>query len=317
MPLGVLISEMAMHRIRRGRPRPAQLAASDSDQICEPPTGGHLGARVSKLLRFILRGSALLLTCAVVVFAATSPSLKTSKTVSSHSKKQVPAHVQKIASSTSTPAVKFHDVRLAQLRFGNAAVASGVGPAAFPDSVGSLNATGPATAAPHHGGTDGVPVALTVSDANGQQLGLAVDLYGGVYVPSAGKFMMITTTSVPSNCGTAGNVSCTPVFGYPVSLPLYFSGYGCTGMMYSYVYPSGDQELYWENSGLYTFQPGDLLPYPTNSASYQPAGSSSCVNASAQIGGGGFRSVTLQPYTGTLPFTLPVAFPLHYVPVSK
>ena len=177
------------------------------------------------------------------------------------------------------------------------------GPAGPAGSVGPIGPQGPQ-------GIQGPPGQFNVYDANGQLLGTALDANGSVYIASLGLITNFTYAS----CSVTG---CTATFG-PFPTAIYFSGSDCTGTGYMSPYPqaSGEQALYTFNGGLVIVQLVALAPYPTTAQSVQGQGSP-CLNYDNQLGGASFWSVTIQPFTGTLPFDLPVAPPLQVLPAGQ
>jgi hypothetical protein len=156
----------------------------------------------------------------------------------------------------------------------------------------------------------GPPGYINVYDANDQLLGAALDYCCSVYIKSTNQFAAFYV----QNC--VGN-PCTPLsVAYPETPTFYFSGPNCTGTLYGYFYNS--QILYWYtppggSAGLYVMQSaGDPLPYSFQSdQSYSSGGV--CYNGSYQIGGNGVRPINMVSVDpSTLPFTLPIALPLHY-----
>lgn len=198
-----------------------------------------------------------------------------------------------------------------------------VGPQGPTGPVGPQGPQGPAGAG-GPSGPAGLPGAFNVYDANNNLLGIAVDSGGTIYVSSVNMLINVSGyTSVSTNCSGS---ACTAVSGSPQSLYVYYSGQDCTGQAYAYAPTYAPQQLYWYappggTAGLYTVQPaGSPLPYPTTSASYLAPngnGASSCSNTGYQIGGGGIGPVTIQGFTGTLPFSIPVATPLRIAPANQ
>ena len=199
----------------------------------------------------------------------------------------------------------------------------GQGPAGTPGSQGATGATGangPQGATGSQGpqgltGPQGLPGMFDVYDANDQLLGTALDGAGNVAIPSLG--LVISFRFVPCS-----SQNCLPTFD-PSGEYIFFSESNCAGTAYvntSWYYqnPFGLQTLYLFNSGLVTFQLVALAPYSNNVQSWWNADQEACIGwIGGGVGGDGTWQVNIQPFTGTLPFDLPVAPPLQLVPAGQ
>lgn len=173
---------------------------------------------------------------------------------------------------------------------------------------GSVGPTGPAGA-------------FNVYDNNNNLLGIATDFTGTVYVPSAAVFLPFGENGM---CGANG---CTSFPGYPLILtliaPPYFASNDCSGQAYAgggvSTSPYKSQALYWYappggSAGLYSVQVGDSGTVQINSrASFSDPNTSECISIGFQSS---FPAMTLTPYTGPLPFSIPVATPLRIAPAQ-
>jgi hypothetical protein len=190
--------------------------------------------------------------------------------------------------------------------------------------IGATGAQGPqgpigATGAQGPQGPQGLAGMFNVYDANDQLLGVALDAAGTVYIPSLGLFAYF----LYADC--SGGQGCLPSFG-PTYPYLYFSELNCTGTAYAvylsqsngvYALTSYTQILYSYNGGLVTLQPVALVPYATNAQSYSQSGMACQNNPGGEITIAGTWQVNIQPFTGTLPFNLPVTPPLQLVPAGQ
>lgn len=193
-----------------------------------------------------------------------------------------------------------------------------VGPQGPMGLTGAQGPAGPAGPVGRTGpqGPQGIPGPagqFNVYDANGQLLGTALDANGSVYIPSLGLITNFTFAQV--GCSVQG---CIGPFG-PYFIGIYFSGPDCTGTGYMISYPSatGYQALYTFNGGLVIVQLVALAPYPTTTQSLQGYGNPSCQYQELQLGGSSVWSVNIRPFTGTLPFNLPVVPPLQILPAGQ
>jgi hypothetical protein len=190
------------------------------------------------------------------------------------------------------------------------------GPPGAPGAIGPIGPVGPSgpTGPTGPAGPVGPPGAFNVYDANNQLLGQFVasivppwaigtaGLTPGiiVFVPSLNVFVQFDNT---------GNVADADF----VFATIGFDSANCTGAASTspQVSPFASQSVFSLNSQLYTASIGLAQPQQFPVQSSLQAGSCSS--------GGGFGDVypvTLQPFTKTLPFTLPVAIPFHTVPTS-
>lgn len=152
-------------------------------------------------------------------------------------------------------------------------------------------------------------------DANNQLLGTALDANGDVYLPSLGLIMNVGNSQV------CNGSTCSEFVGMVNNFAFYFSGPNCTGAAYVILpidYPNSflpfsGQHFVPFNGGFVTLQnlAFDSSTLPIQSG-YQYG---LCFSDSSSISY--VWSVTLTPFTGTLPFTLPLATPIHIAPAPQ
>jgi hypothetical protein len=180
-----------------------------------------------------------------------------------------------------------------------------VGPQGAQGSQGVSGPSGPT-------GPQGLPGAFNVYDANNQLLGTALDALGDVFIPSLGLY-----TGFGFNDTVLCGVQYCGAFG-PTPLPqLWYTSNDCSGVGITTIYPFYmAQALYWQNGPLVTLQVGGQVPYPTpvQSSLYGPY---PCSASNVTVGGNSWVYVTVQPFTATLPFTLPVVPPLRLAPATQ
>jgi hypothetical protein len=175
-----------------------------------------------------------------------------------------------------------------------------VGPAGPQGQTGAQGPTGPQG---HIG-----PSVMNVYDSNNQLLGVAADLNGTVFIPSNGMLVYWGAGAFPQQT-------------YPSALPggIFFANSDCSGQEYwdNNFAPYSAQTLYWS---VLPGQTGALYTIRINGSSYNPV-----TTYSTSWGDGICKQevvtntvvpVTIQPYTGTLPFTIPVAAPFHLAAAS-
>jgi hypothetical protein len=172
------------------------------------------------------------------------------------------------------------------------------------------------------------PSGINVYDNNNQLLGVAADLNGAVFIPSNGLLVYWGAES-PGGPWSAGATTVAQAI-YPPGLPVpvFFTNSDCSGQAYLPTLDSSQdgypnfpntysaQRLYWFRlfgpSALYTIQVSG--PFVNNVTTYSTTGGDGvCVQHMYTVGG---YPVTIQPYTGTLPFTIPVAAPFHLAAAS-
>jgi len=207
---------------------------------------------------------------------------------------------------------------------GAAGPAGATGPTGATGPIGPMGTAGPTGATGSQGptgptGPAGPPGALNVYDANNQLLGTAMDANGTLYISSLKLFTQLTF-----NCSYASNgtVACATDL-VPIYNPeVYYSGSGCTGTAYLAYNNSnnlwGSQELFTTTAGnLATLQYGQTATGLLTSASHLYLGTCGDGTVGIDARNGTVSVVTVQPFTGSLPFTLPAAFPLHVAPATQ
>jgi hypothetical protein len=198
-----------------------------------------------------------------------------------------------------------------------------VGPTGAQGPAGATGAQGPQGAVGAQGpqgpvgstGLIGPAGAFNVYDANNQLLGTALDANGSVFIPSLG--LIVEFVASPGSCDKTAQTCSTTVY-QPTSILLDYSNQNCTGTVYAPLQPWGSQQLLLTNqtdrSSLATLQYGAQPAYDTTAGShsgYDLTGAFECINSAVTLLGPGYRIVTVQPFTGTLPFTLPAVPPLR------
>jgi len=182
-------------------------------------------------------------------------------------------------------------------------------------------------------------------------LGTAVDFNGTIYVPSADTFVWFPDSY--SLCGISTDLNgqpltdpngqplnvCGRVVGYPFAFAngsLFYANSDCTGQAYYYTLglgPYSAQTVRWHapvagTPGLYTMQvTGDLvgltMVYGTlqHTVNVDSAGKAVITGATCSTSPTGWNiqgwsPVTIAPFQGTLPFSIPVAMPLKIAPAQ-
>jgi hypothetical protein len=174
------------------------------------------------------------------------------------------------------------------------------GPQGLTGPTGAQGPIGPQGAT----GATGPAGAFNVYDANGQLLGVALDSIGNVFVPNVG--IMYLGYGNPGTCSidwTNSNCTGTPYIG---NLVAFQNQWLC-----QYTPVGGTARLYY----LQVAEPAT----PTTVTVYSYSDSQGSCGSIVPPSGGTpsplpVFPVTLQPFTGALPFTLPAAQPLTMVP---